>query len=231
MLASALTQAIGGSLPAALGVALSPIPIVAIILMLSTPRARADGLAFAAAWVLGLSAVCALVFLATSSGDASTPGSSTSDSINWMQVGFGVLLLAMARKQWQKRPKAGAEPELPGWMAKMDELPPGKAFTAGILLSALNPKNLILTLAAAASIAQVPDITTGEEAVATAVFVALASVTVVGAVVVYLVGGSRAEHFLAEVRTYMAAHNAVIMMVILVLIGGKLLGEGLGALG
>jgi hypothetical protein len=35
-------QAIGEILPLAVGVALSPVPIIAIILMLGTPRARSN---------------------------------------------------------------------------------------------------------------------------------------------------------------------------------------------
>ena len=47
-------QAIGEILPLAVGVALSPIPIIAIILMLGTPRARSNGPAFALGWLVGL---------------------------------------------------------------------------------------------------------------------------------------------------------------------------------
>ncbi len=36
-------EAIGQALPFAVGVALSPVPIIAVILMLVTPRARANG--------------------------------------------------------------------------------------------------------------------------------------------------------------------------------------------
>ena len=39
-------QAIGQVLPPAVGVGLSPIPIVAVIVMLVTPRARVNGPAF-----------------------------------------------------------------------------------------------------------------------------------------------------------------------------------------
>lgn len=232
MFASALTQAISSVLPSALGVALSPIPIVAVILMLGTPRARTDGPAFAVGWVLGLSVVSiAVVAVTSAAGEASSVGSSTSDSISWMKVGLGVVLLLMAKRQWQKRPAPGVVPELPRWMAKIDQLPPGEALGAGVLLSALNPKNLILTLAAAASIAQVPDITTAEEAVSIAVFVVIASVTTVGAVVLYFVGGDRATRVLSDVKSYMTIHNAAIMVVILLLIGAKLIGDGLGLVG
>lgn len=232
MLASALSQAIGGALPSAIGVALSPIPIIAVILMLGTPRARTDGPAFALGWVLGLSAVSAVVLVLTgSSGDAATAGSSTSDSINWMKVGLGAVLLVMAKRQWQARPAPGEETALPKWMATIDALPPGKAFGAGVALSAINPKNLILTLAAAASIAQVPGITGAEEAIAVAVFVVIASATTVGAVLLYFVGGAKATSVLADIKAFMAAHNSVIMMVILLLIGAKLIGDGIGAVG
>jgi hypothetical protein len=47
-------EAIGQSLPLAIGVALSPIPIIAVVLMLTTPRARADGPAFVLGWLVGL---------------------------------------------------------------------------------------------------------------------------------------------------------------------------------
>ena len=49
-----LSDAIGGLLPSAVGVALSPIPIIAVILMLDTPKARSNGPAFALGWVFGL---------------------------------------------------------------------------------------------------------------------------------------------------------------------------------
>lgn len=141
-----------------------------------------------------------------------------------------MLLLVLARKQWKQRPVPGKTAEMPRWMATIGTLPPGKALAAGATLSGANPKNLILTLAAVASITQVPAITSGQEVVAVVVFVAIASCTVVGAVLLYLVGGRRVEHTLAEVKEFMAAHNAVIMMTILLILGAKILGEELGAL-
>jgi hypothetical protein len=46
-------QVIGEYLPLAVGVAISPIPIVAVILMLFTDRARQDSLAFSVGWIGG----------------------------------------------------------------------------------------------------------------------------------------------------------------------------------
>lgn len=50
---------------ASLVIALSPIPIIAITLVLSTPRARANGLSFSAGWVAGLLAITAVFTLLT----------------------------------------------------------------------------------------------------------------------------------------------------------------------
>jgi hypothetical protein len=52
--------AIGQSLPLAVGVALSPVPIIAVVLMLTTPRARANGPAFVLGWLVGLGLVGAI---------------------------------------------------------------------------------------------------------------------------------------------------------------------------
>ncbi|GAA4234139.1 hypothetical protein GCM10022254_38320 [Actinomadura meridiana] len=49
-------EVIGDVLPLAVGVAISPIPIIAVILMLLTPWARATGLGFLGGWTAGIAA-------------------------------------------------------------------------------------------------------------------------------------------------------------------------------
>lgn len=50
-------QAIGGSLPLAIGVALSPVAIIAVVLMLTTEKARVNDPAFVLGWLIGLGVV------------------------------------------------------------------------------------------------------------------------------------------------------------------------------
>jgi hypothetical protein len=90
----------------------------------------------------------------------------------------------------------------------------------------VNPKNLALTLAAAATIAQA-GLDGGQSAIAVAVFVVLGSVTVAGPVLAYLVAPARAGSALESIKAFMSAHNAVIMMVVLLVLGAKLIGAGL----
>ena len=57
--------AIGEMLPLAIGIAISPLPIIAVILMLTTPKGRSNGLAFLGGWLLGLAAVGVIVLAVT----------------------------------------------------------------------------------------------------------------------------------------------------------------------
>ena len=222
-----MTQAIGDLLPSAAGVALSPVPIIAVILMLGTPKARSNGPAFAAGWVVGLVVVSVIVLLVASDADDASSGSST--AVNWVKVVFGVVFFALALKQWQGRPKLGQAAEMPKWMSAIDQFTPVKSFGLGALLSGVNPKNLALTLAAAASIAQA-GLSTGDSAIAVGAFVIIGSITVAGPVIFYLVASRAAAGPLNSIKTFMGEHNAVIMMVVLLVLGAKLLGDGISGL-
>jgi hypothetical protein len=220
-------QAIGDLLPSAIGVALSPVPIIAVILMLGTPRATSNGPAFAVGWVLGLVVVSTIVLVLTNGADTNDSGAS--DAVGWLKLVFGVLFLLLAAQQWRSRPKPGTEAAMPRWMAAIDSFTAGKSLGLGALLSGLNPKNLALTVAAAATISQ-SGLSAGGDVIAVAVFVVIGSLTVAGPVVLYLLAKERAGRWLASVKDFMAAHNAVIMMVVLLVLGAKLLGNGIGTL-
>lgn len=225
-MSAVLSEAIGDLLPSALAVALSPIPIVAVVLVLGAARARTAGPSFALGWIAGLLSVSVVVLLVVGSGgdsDSDDPG------LDWLKIAIGALFLAMAAKQWAKRPREGEEPEEPSWMATVDSATPARAALLGAALSGANPKNLALTLAAAASIAEA-GLDSADTAIATAVFVAVGSATVAGAVLFYLVDADRAARPLAALKRFMADNNAVIMMVVLLLLGAKLLGDGLAVL-
>jgi threonine/homoserine/homoserine lactone efflux protein len=222
-----LNQAIGDLLPAAAAVALSPIPIVAIVLVLDSPNARKNGPAFALGWVAGLAIVSTLVVVIA--GGASNPDSDVASGVQWGTTAIGVLFLAMAAQQWKKRPRKGETAKMPSWMATIESVSWTKAAVLGVALSGANPKNVALTLAASASIAQA-GLDTADTALAVAIFVAIGSLTVVGSVLFYLVAPRRAEGPLASIKQFMAANNATIMMVVLLLLGAKFVGDGLAGI-
>jgi len=160
----------------AVGVAISPVPIIAIVLMLGTPRARSNGPAFALGWVIGL-AIAGVVILALASSRAQENGDEPATWASVVKLVFGVLFVLFAARTWRGRPRGDEAAALPKWMQAIDRFEAGKSLAVGVLLSALNPKNLALTIAAAAAIAQV-GISTGEEVAALAVFIVLGSLSI-----------------------------------------------------
>ena len=114
-------------------------------------------------------------------------------------------------------------------MSMIDTLTPGKALGLGALLSGVNPKNLMLAIAAGTAVAQV-GVTGGDAFVSLLVFVVLASLTIVGPVVYYLVGGDKATHTLDDLKTWLGIHNDAVMTVLLLVFGVDLIAKGLGVL-
>jgi threonine/homoserine/homoserine lactone efflux protein len=114
-------------------------------------------------------------------------------------------------------------------MAGVDSLTPGRATAIGFALSALNPKNLLLTVGAAAGLAQL-GLPRGDAAVAEVVFLVVASSTVAAAVGYELLGGRRARRSLAEVKAWLVPNSAAVMAVLLVVFGDVLVAKGIGLL-
>jgi threonine/homoserine/homoserine lactone efflux protein len=218
-----LNEVVGSFLPAAVAVALSPIPIVAVVLMLGTPRARVNGPAFAVGWIVGMALVMVIVLVVLGAGEASD---ATQTSVQWGTLALGVLMLVLAVGQWRKRPRRGEEAQLPAWVTKVDGFTPAKSLAAGALLSGVNPKNLALTLSAAGAIA-VDGLDDTQQFWAAALFVAIASSSVVVLVLAALVAPRTTSRPLASIRHFMADNNAVIMAVVLLLLGAKLVGDSI----
>jgi threonine/homoserine/homoserine lactone efflux protein len=149
--------------------------------------------------------------------------------VAWLQLGIGLLFMVLAAKQWRKRHGPGEAPEMPRWMASVDSAKAPKAAVIGLALSGANPKNVALTLATAATIAEA-GLDPADEVIAISVFVVLGSTTVAGAVLAYLLLGARAARPLAAVRRFMSDNTAVIMMVVLLLLGAKFVGDAVGGL-
>jgi threonine/homoserine/homoserine lactone efflux protein len=217
--------AIGQALPFAVGIALSPIPIVGVVLMLATPRARVNGLTFLMGWVLGLVAVGTLVLL-IAGGAGASEGGSPADWVDWLKILLGLVLLHLALKQWRSRPRAEEEVEMPGWMQSVDHFGPGRALGLGALLSAVNPKNLVLAIGAASTISQA-GLDAGQDTVAMAIFVAIATLGPAVPVAIYFVMGERSRRPLDELRDWMARNNNAIIAVICLVIAAKLIGDGI----
>lgn len=223
-----LLQAIGTVLPAALAIALSPFPVIGIVLVLAGPHGRLNGPLFTLGWLVGLSVVTAVVAIVF--GGADDPDSTSSAIADWGRVLAGAALVGLGIRKWWHRPRPGDVVDAPTWMASLDTAGPGKALMLGALLAGANPKNFVLAAAAATSVVET-GVHGTQLVVAVVVFVAVGSCTVVGAVVVRLLGGQRGESLLDSVREFMVANSTAITVFVLLILGAKVLGDGLVGLG
>jgi threonine/homoserine/homoserine lactone efflux protein len=218
---------IGEMLPLAVGIAISPVPIIAAVLMLLSPRAMRTSLGFLVGWVFGIAAAVVL-FTLLSSTLPKQDSSGASPVVAVIKLILGVLLLLVAIRQWRGRPAEGETAELPTWMSAIDSMTSGKALGLGFLLAAVNPKNLLLAISAGV-IAGGAGLDTGQVAVVLAIFVVLAASTVLVPVLAYLLASARMSGPLDQLRAWLVDNNNAIMAVMLLVLGVAMIGKGISA--
>ncbi|MFI7093386.1 GAP family protein [Streptomyces lydicus] len=219
---------LGDVLGLAAGVAISPLPIIAVILLLATPRGRLNGVLFTVGWILGLS-VLGAVMLAIASPAGASAHSHPATWVGALKLALGVFLLLFGARQWHRRPADPSQAQLPKWMGAIDRLAPVKVFGLGLALAALNAKNAPLTIAAGAAIGSA-GLPVGQQIASLAIFVVIATLGLLTPLGVFLVGGERAKATLAGWKDWAARHNVAVMAVLFFVLGLKLLGDGISVL-
>ena len=106
-------------------------------------------------------------------------------------------------------------------------LRPAEGLRGGPRTRGINPKNPVLTVAGAASIAQT-GIPAGGQALALAIFVVIGCLGVTAPVAIAFGMGDRSGPLLGAIKDWLTRNNTAIMVVILALIGAKLIGDGIG---
>jgi threonine/homoserine/homoserine lactone efflux protein len=221
-------KAIGEILPYAVAASITVSAIIGIILMLVTPKAKTNGPAFAVGYVLGFALVGTIV-IALAGGKDYSSGSGPTQTVSIIKLLLGLLLLIAAVRQWRGRPREGETPKMPKWMAAIDSFTAGKSFGLGVLLSAVNPKNLAMSLATGLAIAQAK-IPTGQEAAVLIIYIVIGASTVLAPVAVYFAMGDRAAAILGGWRKWLEQNNAVVTAVVLLVIAAVLIGHGITGL-
>ena len=217
-------KVIGDILPLAIGVGISPLPIVAVILMLGTPRGRVNGPMFLLGWLAGAAIAGGIVLAIADAVGISKGDPSTGAYV--FKIVLGVLLLVGAFRKWRNRPGEGEELTMPKWMEAIDKFNWAKSLGLGALLSGVNPKNLVLIVAASAAIAQA-GIAVAQQVGALVVFVIIGTVGVLLPLTVYFLMRKRAVEILEGWKKWLAVNNAVVMIVLFLVFAAVLIGKGI----
>jgi threonine/homoserine/homoserine lactone efflux protein len=206
------------------GVAISPVAVIAAILLLVSPGGRAKASLFVAGWVLALAVISGVVVAAEGALGAGEDAGPTR-VVAAITLVLGIVLLAFGMLRWRGRPAPGDDEPTPAWMTAVDAATPLRALGLGALLAVAKPKNLVLTLAAATAIAE-PAASAAGSAVALAAYVVVASASVATPLVVAVALGDRAGPVLERWKVALLAHNKAIMAVVFIAFGLLLAWKG-----
>ena len=218
-----LIEAIGGSLPMSAGIALSPLPAAAIIMLLMSSGARTNAPAFLLGWILGILTVGLVVFLVP--GIETARGDPTALS-GMLRIVMGAALLFLSVHQWRQRPGPDKPVEVPKILAHLDQVNVVKSLITGFLLSGLNPKNLILS-AAGAAVIDASRLNPGEQIISLLLFTAIASLTVAIPIAIYFLARHSAETLFSDWKDWLIKNNVTIIIVLLLVFGTLLIGRGM----
>ena len=209
-------------LPLAAGIALSPIPIAAVVsILLTADTGKAS--AFLLGWAAGILAVAVLVLfipgLRLLNGDP-TP------LAGWLRIILGGALLVVAWRKWQQRPAPETQVEEPKFLAKIDSYSGWKTLILGVTLSVFNPKSFVLTSASAMTIYEAK-IVGKEKALILVIFALIASLSVGLPIAYTWARRDQAQIMLEDLKDWLIANNTAVTVALLVVFALLIVGSGL----
>lgn len=211
---------------AAFGIASSPVPIMAVIMVLGTSNDKANALRFVFGWLVGLSALSLLLLIFA---EAIYLGETGQLIMSWVRVVLGVGLLALAIKKWIKRPKKEEKITQPKILMSINSMKSKQFLGLGLALGGINPKNIAFSLVAITAIAEA-SVSLNVELLILAGFIFLSSLLVLMLVGGFVVMGEKAEKMLAKIQDWMSRNNTFIMVGLYLVFGFLLLRKGLEAI-
>lgn len=201
------------ALPLALALLLAALPVVLVPVALAAKRPAGVARAFLGGWLLGILLVGGVVIALI---DVLVLPSGNSTWFAYAKIVIGLLLILLGLKRWTDRRES--DPEPPGWLAGVETMTAGKAFGLALLLATLNPKNVVIVVAAATAIGEVTPVP-AQQIVALLLFTVVGSIGVAAPVVATVVMGDRADERLAGADRWMTRHSGSIVSVVLVVLG------------
>jgi threonine/homoserine/homoserine lactone efflux protein len=143
-------------------------------------------------------------------------------------VVLGVYLVVAAVRKFRGRPRAGEEGAMPKWMDGIAAFGPGRSLGAGLALGAGNPKNVVVGLAAAVTIASV-SLSNGQQIAAIAIYVFVAVLGVAAPILVTIFLGDRSHEVLDGWKAWLGQNNAAVVSVLFLIFGVVLIAQAIGA--
>lgn len=210
-------------LPAAIGFALSPIPIVQMILVLLSKRSETNGVLFLIC--IALPAFAVPMLSAGGLAAATHEDSGMSDPKAWILVAFGAVFLTMALRNIANR----HDTSVPKAFSAIENMGPAGVVALSAGATVLNPKNLVILLGAG-TVAASTGLSAGSLAITLAIFAVLATLPFSIAVGYVVLGGEASTRRMQRVKQWLLANNRLMMAAVLGVLGAAMIAKALAAL-
>lgn len=218
-----ISEALGVSLPLALAIAASPGAIIAMILLLMTPKALSNSFFFLVGWYLGLMLV-GIIFLNrpgfyTSSGEPSL-------ILGWVRISLGSVIFITGLFLLRKVIKGEDRDAPPKWSRKIDSFGFSHSLFFGFFFAAPNIKNASMVTSGAASIGNV-GLNGTQEILVLLIFCLVATIGVLVPPLIYLLFRKKAGYFFDKLKFWLIRYQDHILTIICMVFGGLFLYQGL----
>jgi hypothetical protein len=204
--------ALADILPFTAGLLVSPLPVVAVIILMVSQGGLGKATVFVCSWLLAsfgfLIALVALFNALSADGEEGPPSWAPAVAL---AIGIVLLLIAAVslyqilrpgRKQ-QRRADKG-----PGWLQAMDRMKPRGVILLAAALVIANPVNASMLLAAALGLHE-DRLSVGEAILPAIIFVVIGSLTVLLPYLVALGAKEKAAPFLQRLRVWLVRYNSL----------------------
>ena len=206
----------------AVGIAISPIPDTAVMMILTSTRARTNAPAFLSGWFVGIMLVGFVVFLIP--GIETARGEPTA-LYGLIRIILGIAFLFLCVRQWRQRTVPDEPVKVPKVLARLDQMSVVQSSITGFLFSSVNLKNLLLSAVGAATV-DASMLVPKEQFIALLVFSSIASLTIAVPVAGYFMARHSAEAIFAACKNWLIRNNANMIIVMLLVFGVLLIGQG-----
>lgn len=204
--------------PLAMGMVISPLPIVAVVAILLAPRGRSSAPVYIATFTL-----VSVVVIAIGALGAAGASKASGDDSRIVSLVLGALLTLgfaiFAAISWHGRPRHGEPAVAPSWLAAIDGVTPAAA-GLGFVMAAANSKNIPLALKAGSVIGEAHLAPLAAAALCLAVAIAGSLLLIIPALIT-LTGSARVHSALESLKTQLVEHNAAMMTVLFAILAAN----------
>ena len=215
---------IGQLLPLAVAVALSSIPILAVLVILLESTRFAVPTLFVIGYILGLLVMTALFAL----GSRAIPARESAAAqpvVGAAEVVIGIALAAYVAILGIRRRRTPPREERPRWMLALGRLRPLPALGLGLALN-VRPKSILLAAAAGLVIGST-QLTPSSYAIVLAVYIVIGASSVGGPAAFALIRPTKAQGPLASAEHWLLRNRGTVATIVGVVVGIVIVGNGL----